>query len=393
MKKILFVLSSMNIGGVEKSLLSLLSIMSKEKFDITILLLEKKGGFLDSLPDWVRVEEAHWYEEIKPAIMQPPQLTLREYFNNGKLLKMLEFGGIYYISKKLNDRYLFYKHVFKNIKKDQTRYDIAVCYQGPTDILDYFVAYKVNAAQKVSWIHFDVTKHIINEKLYTRLYSDFDKLLIVSKKAKESLISILPLCKEKADVFYNIVPYDLIKDMSSDPLILDQDFEGLKIVTVGRLSIEKGQDLAIKVLAKLKQNGYNVRWYCIGEGNDRQTFEELIDIYGLKEEFILYGSTSNPYPLIAQADLYVQTSRHEGYCLTLAEAKCLKKPIITTNFIGAYEQIKDGYNGFIVEDSEEELYKKIQYLIETPNVKNMLVDNLNLEFQAIPSQIDKLVNI
>ncbi len=76
MKKILFMVSSMNIGGVEKSLLSLLSKIPKDKYEITLLLLEKKGGFLEQIPDWVKVEEASWFKEIKTIIMQSPQQTI-----------------------------------------------------------------------------------------------------------------------------------------------------------------------------------------------------------------------------------------------------------------------------------------------------------------------------
>ena len=78
-KKILFMVSSMNIGGVEKSLLSLFSVIPREKYDITILTLEKKGGFLDYIPSNIKVEEATWFKDIKPIIMESPQSTVRRY--------------------------------------------------------------------------------------------------------------------------------------------------------------------------------------------------------------------------------------------------------------------------------------------------------------------------
>ena len=89
MKKILFMVSSMNIGGVEKSLLSLLSEIPKNTYDITLLLLEKKGAFLEQIPDWVKVEEASWFKEIKPIIMQSPQQTIKNYIINRKYFKIL----------------------------------------------------------------------------------------------------------------------------------------------------------------------------------------------------------------------------------------------------------------------------------------------------------------
>ena len=83
----------------------------------------------------------------------------------------------------------------------------------------------------------------------------------------------------------------------------------------------------------MKQDGYKVKWYCVGDGNARKEYEELIKERKLEGDFILLGAIPNPYPYMKNADIYVQTSRHEGYCLTLAEAKCLCKFIISTNFI------------------------------------------------------------
>lgn len=392
MKKILFMVSSMNIGGVEKSLLSLLSVIPKEKYDITVLVLEKKGGFLDYIPDWVKVEEATWYKKVKTIIMQPPQQTLKDYYNNKRYTKIPSFLCTYFGSKLFNNRYLYYKQVFRDIPNNPNNYDLAIAYQGPTDIIDYYIANKVKAINKISWVHFDVSKHLINEKLYNKLYKNLDKVFVVSKEAKKRLIEKIPSISSKADVFLNIVPDNLIKKMSKEAIVFDDDYKGIKIVTVGRLSLEKGQDLAIKTLLKLRKNGYNVRWYCIGDGDYREEYEKLIEEYCLKDDFILLGAKSNPYPYIAKADIYVQPSRHEGYCLTLAEAKCLAKPIVTTNFIGAYEQIEEGNTGFIVRCDEEELYKKIKYLIDNKYELDKLQENLLNNIWDTQEDMQKLSN-
>ncbi|MBS4209147.1 glycosyltransferase [Bacillus sp. FJAT-50079] len=369
-------LTSMNIGGVEKSFLSLLSTIPKEKYDITLLLLERKGGFLEYIPPGIKVEETTWFSRVKQIIMQPPQQTVRNLMYNKKILKIVNFINVYFISKFFNNRYLYYKNVLKDVPNNPVEYDIAISYQGPTDIIDYYIAKKVNAKRKISWVHFDVSKHRINEKLYKKLYQNYEKIFVVSNQGKDKLIEKVPTITNKTEVFMNIIPKDVIIEMSKMPIEFDNNYKGLRIVTVGRLSKEKGQDLAIKVLSRLRSEGYEVRWYCIGEGNDRGEYERLIQIYGLKEDFLLIGASPNPYPYIQQSDIYVQTSRHEGYCLTLAEAKCLLKPIVTTNFIGAFEQIQDGYNGFIAHCSEEEIYKKIQYLIENKNMRQRLRINL-----------------
>ncbi|MGX2961380.1 glycosyltransferase [Peribacillus sp. JNUCC 23] len=392
MKKILFMVSSMNIGGVEKSLLSLLSVIPKENYDITVLVLEKKGGFLEYIPDWVKVEEATWFKEVKPIIMQPPQQTINDYYKNKQYTKILSFLSAYFISKKFHNRHFYYKQVFKSVPNNTDTYDIAIAYQGPTETIDYYIANKVKATKKISWVHFDVSRHLINERLYNKIYNKFNKIFVVSKEARKRLIEKIPTVETKADVFLNIVPKDLIKKMSNEAVEFDDGYNGTKIVTVGRLSQEKGQDIAIQVLSKLRKDGYDVRWYCIGDGNHRKEYEILIDKYDLKDHFILLGAKSNPYPYIAKADIYVQTSRHEGYCLTLAEAKCLHKPIVTTNFIGAYEQIKDGYNGLIVECDEEKLYKQVKSLIDNPKQQNKFMQNLQKTEGDTLKEVDKLID-
>ncbi|WP_244895400.1 glycosyltransferase [Evansella clarkii] len=376
-KKVLFMLTSMNIGGVEKSLLSLLSVIPKEKYEITILLLEKKGGFLNDIPDWVKVEEAAWFKKIKPVIMQPPQKTIADQLKKKEFLSVPAFAATYFLSKKMDNRYLYYSYVLKNVPENSYEYDAAISYQGPTDVIDFYVANKVKAAKKISWVHFDVSKHRVNEKLYTTLYKRFDKIFVVSKTAKEKICEKFSETRPKIEVFKNMISHELVNELSKEEVDFDNNFSGLRIVTVGRLSFEKGQMLAIEVLKKLKSEGHNVRWYCIGEGNNRSEYEKLIVQYDLINDFKLLGAKKNPYPFISKADIYVQPSMHEGYCMTLMEAKMLKKPIITTNFTGAKEQIKDEYNGYIINYNRVELYEKIKYLIENPEIRKNLTINLN----------------
>jgi len=369
--------SSMNIGGVEKSLLSLLSVMPRDQYDVTLLLLEKKGGFLDLIPDWVKIEEAEWFKDINPVIMQPPQKTISDSYKRKQFKYILSFVISYLLSKYFNNRHLFYKFILKKVPSNIKLYDVAISYQGPTDIIDFYIANKVTAKKKISWIHFDLSKHLINDKLYKRLYSKFDKLYIVSKEAKNVLVQMFPQVMNKSDIFLNIVPYNLIRKLSKESKEqMDRDYKGYKLVTVGRLSLEKGQDIAVKALSMLRNDGYDVRWYCIGEGKYRQELERLIDKHNLRDHFCLLGASTNPYPFIAESDLYIQTSRHEGYCISLAEAKCLQKPIVTTNFIGALEQIVNGHTGYIVECNERDVYLKIKHLLDNESDRVRLTENL-----------------
>ena len=391
-KKILFMVSSMNIGGVEKSLLSLLSVIPKDKYDITVLTLEKKGGFLDYIPSYITVEEAAWFKEIKPIIMESPQRTIKKYLKENKVFKIPTFIYSYYKSKNTDNRYIYYKNILKSIPENEGEYDVAIAYAGPTEIIDAYITHKVKAKRKIGWVHFDISKHKINEKLYENLYEKFDKIFTVSNEANKKLNEIIPSTVNKSEVLLNIISKELINEMAKEDINFDNEFDGVKIVTVGRLSKEKGQDLAIKALANLKKDGYKVRWYCVGEGNSREEYESLIKDNKLEEDFILLGATPNPYPYIKNSDIYVQTSRHEGYCLTLAEAKCLCKPIVTTNFTGAYEQIEHGINGLIVPLNEDYIYKNVKYIMDNKSVSYNFIEKLKIEAIDTRSNVNKLMS-
>ena len=392
MKKILFMISSMNIGGVEKSLLSLLSAIPKDKYEITILTLDKKGGFLEYIPNNVKLIEAEWFKYIKQIIMDSPKNIIKMYIKNYEFLKIPSFIYSYFKSKKTNDRYIYYKYVLKSIPECKEKYDVAIAYAGPTEIIDAYISHKVKAEKKIAWVHFDISKHKINKKLYNNLYERFDKIFAVSNECKKKLDEIIPAVRNKSEVLFNIVSEDLINEMSESYVDFDDNYKGIKIITVGRLSKEKGQDLAIKALAKLKKDRYDVKWYCIGEGNSRREFEQLIKEYNLENNFLLLGSTSNPYPYIKNADIYVQTSRHEGYCLTLAEAKALNKPIVTTNFIGAYEQIKNNENGIIVSCNENDLADAIRKLIDEKEICSKFSNKLREEKIDTTNEVNKLLD-
>ena len=364
MKKVLFMLSSMNIGGVEKSLLSLLSTMEQDKYDVTVLLLEKKGGFLEMLPEWVKVEEATWFKEIQPIIMQSPYQTLQSFIKKFQWIKGLRFLYGYMMDQKGDNRIKYYEQIMRWIPELSDVYDIAIAYAAPTEIIDIYIAFKVKAKEKISWIHFDVSKFPINHSLYDCIWRNFDKLYVVSEEACKQLIKKFPSKETKCQVVYNVISPDLIREMANEVPQVTFNQHYFNIVTVGRLSKEKGQDLAIEALNVLKSEGYKVHWYCIGSGSARKQYEALVQKYKLENDFFFIEATANPYPYMKHADLYVQPSRHDGYCLTLAEALCLDKIVIATKFAGALEQITDGENGYLIDSEVNNIVVKIQDVME-----------------------------
>jgi glycosyltransferase involved in cell wall biosynthesis len=368
-KKVLLMVINMNIGGTERALLNLIHEMPEDKYDITVYMLEKRGGFLEQIPERVNIKCLDCYANIKGIIHNPPKETLVSLFQRGKYIKGMILFIIFLICKLSGNNSLLFHYLLRNVPSEETTYDIAVAYAGPMDFISFFVAKKMKAKRKIQWIHFDVTKIGFNKKFASSIYQQFHNIYAVSREGKEKLMQLLPTLKNKIDVFPNVIsPYYIVR-MSKTGEGFKDNFDGIRILTVGRLSKEKGQDLAISVLKQLKDEGFHVRWYCIGEGGARLEYEKQIAAHKLEDDFLLLGSTPNPYPYMKQSDIYVQPSRHEGYCITLAEAKMFNKPIISTNFTGANEQLSLYPKGYIVNFDQTELYNQLKLLINTSFIK------------------------
>lgn len=393
MKKILFMCINMNIGGTEKALLTMLNEMDRSKYDITLFMLEEYGGFLNQIPDGIKVMYLKEYKTLKKFINDPPQLVAKELIKNRKIIKGLSVLFVYIISKLMKDISIYYKYILSNVDTLNEEYDIAIAYAGPMDFISYFVINKIKSKKRVQWIHFDISKIGFNVNFAKKIYDKFDKVFVVSNEGKDKLINFLPSLKDKTEVFFNIISCKMIEKMSYEGEGFSDDFDGTRILTVGRLSKEKGQDLIIPVLKKLKENGYKVRWYCIGDGPAKKEYEKLVDKLNIKDDFIFLGSKLNPYTYMKECNIYVQPSKHEGYCITLGEARCFNNPIVTTNFTGANEQIVNENTGLVCEINEEEIYKAIKKLLDDKKLYKNIKDNLNNEIVDSTKEIRKLESI
>lgn len=389
-KKILFMLIDMNIGGTEKALLSMLSEIDKARYDVTLLMLKENGGFLKEIPDWIKIKYLENYNQIKSIIEDPIHITALKLLKEGKITKFIDMIKEYKNYKQNQEMSSLFRYILKNYNSIDEEYDIAIAYAGPMDFISYFVKNKIKAKKKVQWIHFDVTKVGFNINFANKYYPKFDKIFVVSKEGKDKLDTTIPRIKEKTEVFLNIVSSETIKKMADKDSGFDDEFDGVRLLTVGRLAWEKGQDITIPVLARLKDDGYKVRWYCIGDGGLRAKCENIIARYNLQNDYILLGTKANPYPYMKECDIYVQPSVHEGYCITLAEARCLNIPIVATDFTGAKEQLKHRENGMISYRSEEDLYLNIKELIDNKLLRDNIKVNLQKEVIDTSKEMSKL---
>lgn len=369
MKKVLFVCYGLGIGGIEKCLVNLINVLPEEKFDIDILLMNPECDLKKQIARKVNFIDRFQY------VMNTTD-TMSEIQSNGGIFKNL---GIFfrYCGFRFSVRYN--GNPWKWFKKIHNQYDVAIAYSHH-DYSPFFVIDKVCANRKVVWYHngkYDkIGKEFLRDAKYFKL---FDVIVAVSSDCANVLIQKFRDEKEKIIVLRNICNTQDIIKKASDFIPNSFITDGLHIVTVGRLTKEKGADIALDVCCQLYNRKYPVTWHWIGDGNQRQSIEKEIDKRGLDGVFVLEGNQENPYPFIQYCDIYVQTSYYEAYSTTITEAKVLGKPIITTDVGGMRDQLQDGINGFIVPVDVDRIIEKIILLIENRELLEQFTDTLKKE--------------
>lgn len=336
-RRLFFLLFSMNVGGVEKSFLSLLDTLSQHEYEVHVGLLQRRGEFIGMLPSWVEIHDCCmgcW-----EMLNDPPLCVIKKNLKNGHFILSFQLLGAYMIYKLTNDITAYYNVVLRQ-EHILDEFDAAYAYAGPASIIDYYICRKIHAKKKYGWIHFDVEKFGIDRALTRKLYKEYDTIFVVSEAAKSKFDKIFPEFQYKTDVRYNLVSCEQILSLSKDGQTFQDSYKGKRILTVGRLSKEKGQDVTIKALKILVEKGIDVKWYYVGDGDLRMECEQLAQAAGVSDRVSFLGVTPNPYGYMRDCNIYVQPSRHEGFCITLAEAKCFSVPIVSTNFTGAKEQLE-----------------------------------------------------
>ncbi|MEH7388130.1 glycosyltransferase [Bacillus sp. JJ1521] len=375
MKKIVIVTRKMIMGGIEKALISMLNTIPKDKYEVTVLVMGAGGELEEELPDHVKVKCLYGYEKTTLE-------KIGKHIKNGRFIHAFKIGWYTILTKMTKN--VFKQEWFhsKMIPMIESEYDIAIAYHVPASFPVVFVMENIKAKSKIAWIHADVSHYVNELKPYERFYERYEKIFCVSNYGMKKFIELYPHLQEKTSVFYNILDKKQITLLAEKDEGFNDGFDGIRILTVGRLTKEKGHDILPSLLMKLREEGNNVRWYCIGDGESRLELEILVKKHNLEEHFILLGTKRNPYPYIKGCDIYVQPSRHEGYCISLAEARAFNKPIITTDFLAAREQIVNGQNGLIVNFDENEIFKAVKTLISNQDLCEKFVKNLmggNLE--------------
>lgn len=364
---VLFVIDSLDCGGAEKSLVSLLPLLDYTKMQVDLMLVKRGGIFEQYVPSNVHI------------ISLPPIRGWRKlWFKMCLLFFSFSLKILCLIKKNRHPAEVRWIAMHSAYPKMKQKYDVAIAYQQgfPT----YYVATKVNALKKCGWVNADLHQAGYREKFNRFFYDKLTWVIPVSDILRNMLEKMQYTDSKKLYTIYDILNVELIRSMAQEHGFDDELPNNVsRIVTVGRMVAPKNYPLAIETAKLLKEKGLAFRWYFIGDGPQRSYIADLIKQYSLGDYICMLGMRPNPYPYMANCDIYVQTSTFEGYGLTLCEARILHKPEISTNFPVVYNQICDGRNGLIAEMNAKSISDKILYLIEHPEVKNLLIENTKLE--------------
>lgn len=373
-KRILFIIPSLAAGGAEKSLTNLLRELDYSRYDADLMLFRREGLFLSDVPEAVNIldagEEYLYFDgSIGGCLLYclkktKPLLALKRILYALSLRK----------KESVNKRRTVWKYLSSVLPETELNYDLAVGYLEGNSI--YYCVEKVRASKKAGYIHSDYSKLLLNPEFDREFLLKLDFIMTVSEACAESLVNAFPYLFEKIKVVENIISSSEIKRLSTLGPGFPETAKGIKMLTVGRLSPEKGIDLALEACELLTRRGIDFIWAVVGGGSEAEPIAEKAKSKSLEARFILLGEQKNPYGYLAQCDIYVQPSRYEGKSIAVEEAKLAAKPVVVTRYSTVNDQIEDSVSGLIAEMNPQSIAEKILVLIENPSLMNKLSRNL-----------------
>lgn len=386
MKSILVASCDLEVGGVERSLISMLDKFDYRKYNVDLMLYSHTGEFMKLLPSKHNLlDENKKYKTMRMSIL--------DTIKNGEI--KIAISRLIAKYKARNKGYIQMQYIWKYalpfLPKIEREYDIAISYLWP----HYFVSEKVDAKIKIAWIHTDYSIIETDVKLDIKMWEKFNYIIAVSEECKLAFLSKYPILKEKVNVIENITSPEFIKLQSTEKIKhFTKNKLDFNILSVGRYCEAKGFDNAINALRILHDRGYtNIKWCIIGYGGDEELLKNLIRENRLEESFILLGKKTNPYPYMKLCDLYVQPSRYEGKAVTVTEAQILGKAVMITDYTTANSQVENGYDGYITELSIEGIADGIEILYNDENQRKKLEENCKNKDYTNKSELNKLYEI
>lgn len=374
MKKIMFLIESLVVGGAEKVLIDMANNLNKDKYEVTVISIYNKSVYKDHQRQFDNLFANH----IKYKFLCNVD-NRRRYKMFNRLLYRLPVS-------------LFYKIFFNE------KYDIEIAFSEglPTKIISGSDNKK---SQKYAWLHTD-TRNLIKEKNKKQveelkgIYKNYNRIIAVSKSVANSFKNELDI-NRNIDVKYNPIDEKSIVLKSQEQIEDIKKSKVFTIVSVGRLIEVKGYDRLMRISKRLKEDGFIFKIWILGDGEQRFNLEQYVSENALEDFVKLLGFQSNPYKFMRQADLFICSSRAEGLSTVVTEAIILGKPVITTECAGMRELLGNNEFGIITENSEDGLYESLKSVLLNKGIYNYYKSQVKKrsDFFKINSLIESIEEI
>lgn len=391
-KKILFIIGILDTGGVSKSMLSLLNVIDKETYEVSLLMMNTSGAFSNQIPTGVRVLSdsrltalTSGFSGIKDLISFRKRIGFQPILGLFSLIRFL----FSYFDKSLSG--IFLARIMPKISEEH--FDLIVDYNGQQDL--YYMVDKLKGKQKITFFHSDYRKWRYYEKADRKYFGKVDGIYTISEECVSALKEVFPEYTDKFHLMENITSPSLINKLADEliePALTKQQHDFI-IASLGYVGIGKGSELAVQVAKKLKEVGISFEWWFIGGVTNDWDYQGFVKKNGLEDNVKFLGVKANPYPYLKRADLYVHLSKFEGKSIALDEVKVLCKPVVVTNFSTVHDQFEDRLNASICEMTVEDATDKITELIHNTSLRQSYIDYLKQHIVDNSNEIEKIYSL
>ena len=342
MKKILIFVDSLNEGGVTKVLLDLLENINREKYDITVMTLYNQGVYISEVKQYARYTYCFNIPNFNDQSLKAE--LYRNYW--GGMLRLPE------------------SFMYKCFVKEKYDIEISFMHGWSTKVIS---GSNNKKSKKIAWVHVDLVTWNRGDGVFKNLehhkkaYSKFNEVICVSQTVKEGIEKKYNV--KNARVLYNPINREKILKLSKekiDDINLSNKF---KLISVGRLSEQKGYDRLLRVFKKLKNDVIDIELILVGNGDKYNELNKYIVENKLEKDVTLLGFKENPYKYVRASDLFVCSSISEGFSLVIGEAMAVGVPVVSVDCPGPNEILDYGKYGKLVNNSEEDLYNGIKEMI------------------------------
>lgn len=373
----------METGGVSKSITSLLNVIDRTRYDISLMLISPKGAFMELLPSDLRLITNPVWTSITNRHRGCLQLI-----KSGRIV--LALGCLLRYVVSIFSKAKAAELIAAMMPAIDEEFDTIVDFNGQQQL--YYMINKLHAKKKITFFHSDYEQWPYYYNADKKYFRHVDYIFSISPKCVESLRKFFPDQANKINLMENITSIELI-DRMADVEVNDLPVTKNNLLTVGHVCENKGILFAIEAAAIMKTQGIDFHWYFLGSIDKPEEYATLIRQQGVSDYITFLGIRSNPYPYIKAASIIVHPSKFEGRSIALDEAKLLCKPVVVTNFSTVNDQFTNRHNASICRMNAQSIADAIKELLHNDELQQLYVENLRASRIDNSSEVEKLYTI